>query len=58
MDGTKYLSAKRKNENLRRKRMTLFRKAHELGKSDGVEVAAFVFQNGRFFTYRSLEKES
>jgi hypothetical protein len=49
---------KRKRDKLRNRRNTLFRKAYELGKSDDIDVAIIVFQKGRYFTYRSLDKES
>jgi hypothetical protein len=50
---------RRKNvENLRRRKKTLFKKVYELGKYDGVDVALIVHQNGRFFTYRSIDLES
>ena len=45
-------------ENLRRRKETLFKKVYELGKYDGVDVALILHQNGRFFTYRSMDLES
>jgi hypothetical protein len=45
-------------ENLRRRKDTLFKKAYELGKYAGVDVALIIRQNGRFFTYRSIDHES
>jgi hypothetical protein len=50
---------RRKNaENLRRRKETLFKKVYEVGKYDGVDVALIMRQNGRFFTYRSIDIES
>jgi hypothetical protein len=48
----------RKAENLRRRKETLFKKVYELGKYDGVDIALILRQNGRFFTYRSIDLES
>jgi hypothetical protein len=49
---------RKKAENLRRRKETLFKKVYELGKYDGVDVALILRQNGRFFTYRSIDLES
>jgi hypothetical protein len=49
---------KRKAENLRRRKETLLKKAYELGKDYGVDVALIIRQNGQFFTYRSLDLKS
>ena len=45
-------------ENLRRRKVTLFKKVYELGKYAGVDVALVIRQNGRLFTYRSIDHES
>jgi hypothetical protein len=45
-------------ENLRRRKETLFKKVYELGKYTSVDVALIIRQNGRFFTYRSIDHES
>ena len=55
----KGLNLRRKNaENLRRRKETLFKKVYELGEYDGIDVALIIRQNGRFFTYRSIDHES
>jgi hypothetical protein len=38
--------SKRRSERLRRRKNTVFLKAHELGKLCGVDVAVIVFQHG------------
>jgi SRF-type transcription factor (DNA-binding and dimerisation domain) len=48
----------RKGENLRRRKETLFKKVYKVGKYDGVDVALILRQNGRYFTYRSIDLES
>ena len=50
--------SKRRLENLGRRKKTLFKKAYELGEYDGIDVALIIRQNGRFFTYRSIDHES
>jgi hypothetical protein len=45
-------------ENLRRRKETLFKKVFRLGEYVGVDVALIIRQNGRFFTYRSIDHES
>jgi SRF-type transcription factor (DNA-binding and dimerisation domain) len=58
--------SKRKGENLRRKKAknlsrrkkTLVKKVHELGKYDGIDLALIIRQNGRISTYRSIDHES
>jgi hypothetical protein len=49
---------KRRTDNLGRRKKTLLKKAHELGKYDGVDVAVIIRQNGKFFTYRSVDHKS
>jgi len=49
---------KRRSNNLGRRKKTLLKKAHELGKYDGVDVAVIIRQNGKFFTYRSVDHKS
>jgi hypothetical protein len=48
----------RKAENLRGRKETLLKKVYELGKEYGVDVALILRQNGRYFTYRSIDLES
>ena len=50
--------SKRRSERLRRRKNTVFQKAHELGKLCGVDVAVIVFQHGRCFMYKSIEQEA
>jgi len=50
--------SKRRTENLRRRKETLLKKVHELGRDYGVDVALILRQNGRYFTYRSIDLES
>ena len=49
---------KRRTDNLGRRKKTLLKKAYELGKYDGVDVAVIIRQNGKFFTYRSVDHKS
>jgi hypothetical protein len=49
---------KRRSENLKRRKDTLFKKAYELGKYYDIEVAVILHQNGRYFTYRTIDQES
>jgi hypothetical protein len=49
---------KRKGENLRWRKETLFKKVYELGKYYDVDVALILRQNGRLFTYRSVDHKS
>jgi hypothetical protein len=51
-------SRPKKAENLRQRKETLFKKVYKLGKYDGVDVALILRQNGRYFTYRSIDLES
>jgi hypothetical protein len=50
--------SKRRSENLGRRKKTVLKKVHELGEYDGIDVALVIRQNGRFFTYRSINHES
>jgi hypothetical protein len=50
--------SKRRIENLGRRKKTVLKKVYELGEYDGIEVALIIRQNGRFFTYRSVDQES
>ncbi|KAM3069104.1 hypothetical protein ACMFMG_010629 [Clarireedia jacksonii] len=52
------LTGKRRSETIRGRKNTLFKKAYELGKIDGVEIAIFVFHRNQLFTYKSLENDS
>lgn len=38
--------------------MTLVKKAHELGKLCDVDIAVIICRNGRYFTYRSMDRQS
>jgi hypothetical protein len=51
-------NCKRRTDNLGQKKKTLLKKAHELGKYDSVDVAIIIHQNGKFFTYRSVDHKS
>jgi hypothetical protein len=53
---TKALKIKLERE--RRRKKSLFKKAHELGVLCNVDVAVIVRKNGRYFTYRSTNQES
>ena len=47
-------AAKRRGQNLSRRRETLFIKAYELGKNFGIDVAVILKRNGQYHTYRSI----
>jgi hypothetical protein len=49
---------KRKNESINRRVNTLIKKAHELGKFDGIDVALIVHKYSRYTTYRSRDHTS
>jgi hypothetical protein len=49
-------SLKTKQENLGRRRHTLFKKAYELGRDYNIEAALILRHNGRYFTYRSVDQ--
>jgi hypothetical protein len=49
---------KRITNNLGRRKKTLLKKAHKLGKYDGVDVAVIIRQNSKLFTYRSVDHKS
>jgi len=51
-------SQKNEWEKLRRRKKNLFKKAYELGKLCDIDVAVILHKNGRYFTYRSIDKES
>ena len=51
-------NCKRITNNLGRRKKTLFKKAHELGKYSGVDVAVIIRQNGKFCTYKSIDHKS
>jgi len=52
------MARKRKRENLRRRKNTLVKKAWEIGHIHGIDVALILRQNGRYFTYRSIDQDS
>jgi hypothetical protein len=47
---------KRKNEAISRKKKTLIKNIHELGKLPGIDVAFTICQNGHFTTYQSVDQ--
>jgi hypothetical protein len=49
---------KRRLENLGRRKKTVLKKVYKLGEYDSVDVALIIRQNGRFFTYKSINHES
>jgi hypothetical protein len=49
-------AAKRRGQNLSRRRDTLFIKAYELGKDFGIDVAVILKRNGQYYTYRSIDR--
>jgi hypothetical protein len=51
-------SRRRKAENLSQRKKTVLKKVYKLGEYDGVDVALIIYQNGRFFTYKSIDHES
>ncbi|KAE8441385.1 hypothetical protein EG329_005012 [Mollisiaceae sp. DMI_Dod_QoI] len=51
-------SRKNQSETARRKKRTVIKKVHEYGKLPGVHVALFVYHNGRYTTYRSIDKRN
>jgi SRF-type transcription factor (DNA-binding and dimerisation domain) len=51
-------SRRRKAENLSRRKKTILKKVYELGEYNGVDVALIIYQNGRFFTYKSIDYKS
>jgi SRF-type transcription factor (DNA-binding and dimerisation domain) len=50
--------SKRRSENLGRRKKTLLKKVHELGKYYNVDVALIIRQNSQYITYRSIDLES
>ncbi len=48
----------RKQENLRRRKKTLIKKAYEFGKDFDFEVALILSKKGRYFTFRSLDQDT
>jgi hypothetical protein len=48
---------KRKNERLRLRKRTLFRRGYELAKLCNVDVAVVVFQRGQYHIYKSIERD-
>ena len=45
-------------ETARRRKRTVITKVHEYGKLFGVHVALFIYHNGRYTTYRSINKRN
>lgn len=52
------IKRKRKNESINKRKDTLVKKAHELGKFDGIDVALIICKHGRYTTYRSRDHAS
>ncbi|KAH6661771.1 hypothetical protein B0J14DRAFT_611719 [Halenospora varia] len=48
----------RKGENSRRRKRTLLKKAYKYGELSGADIAFFIYQSGRWFTYRSTDRQS
>jgi hypothetical protein len=48
----------RKGENSRRRKRTLLKKAYEYGELSGADIALFIYQSGRWFTYKSTDRQS
>ena len=44
---------KRKNEGINKRKETLIKKAYELGKFDGIDIALIICKHGRYTTYSS-----
>jgi len=51
-------SQKNEREKLRRRKKNLFKRAYELRKLYDIDVAVILYKNGRYFTYKSTDKES
>ena len=49
---------KRKSELQYKRRRTIFKKAHELGKLCDVDIAVIVGRNGRYWMYKNVEEAS
>jgi hypothetical protein len=47
---------KRKQEDLRRKKKTLFKKVYEFGRDYNINLVLIIHHNGRYFTYRSVDQ--
>ena len=50
--------ANRRSERIRRRKETLFLKAVELGEFPGIDIAVYIFQNGQYSTFSSVEDGS
>jgi hypothetical protein len=48
----------RKKENSQRRKRTLLKKAYEYGELSGADIAFFIYDNGRWLTYRSTDRQS
>jgi hypothetical protein len=47
---------KRQNEAISRKKKTLIKNIHKLGKLPGIDVAFTIRQNGQYTTYQSVDR--
>jgi hypothetical protein len=51
-------TTRRRSERLRRRKHTLFKKAYDLGREYLVDVAVVIYQEGRYYTFRTLDQKS
>ena len=49
---------RRQSENASRRKSTLIKKIYEYGELSGADVALIIYKNGRYSTYRSVDKPS
>jgi hypothetical protein len=47
---------KRQSEGVTRRKQTVIKKIHEIGKIPGIEVAFIICHNGRYTTYLSVDR--
>jgi hypothetical protein len=47
---------KRKSEGIRRRKKTVIRNIYKLGNCPGIDVAFTICQNGKYTTYKSVDK--
>ena len=51
-------ATKQRSEMMRRRKLSLFKNAYELGKLCDADVAVIVCKNGRFYIYKSTDQKS